>query len=219
MRSLIIASLLALGMVGSTARAADPDGWIDLMPGKDLKGWKRVVLPADAKYNPEKKNPWKVDEQNKTLICDGVGIKELFLYDKPLGDGIFHVEWRFQKTADKVGYNSGIYFRCSPDGKVWHQAQVAHLEKPPFLGDIFADVPADGEVKRVIISGKGSELAKGPGEWNTCDITMKGKDVTVAVNGEVATRWNDCRVTSGLLGVQAEFYVIEFRNLKFKALK
>ena len=62
---------------GKSALESDPAGWTDLMPGKDLKGWKRIPLPPDEKLNA--KNPWSVDETGKILICDGVGIKEMLL--------------------------------------------------------------------------------------------------------------------------------------------
>ena len=83
-----------------------------------------------------------IDAKNKILQCDGAGIKEMFVYEKPFTDGIFHLEWRFRKVDDpKEPYNSGVYVR-SPNGTHWVQCQVAHLEKPPFLGDLFADIPA-----------------------------------------------------------------------------
>lgn len=192
----------------------EPKGWLDLMPGKDLKGWKRVPLAPDTKLAD--KNPWKVE--GNVLVCDGVGIKEMFLHEKEFKDGVFHVEWRFRKAEGKQDYNSGVYVRSKADGKIWHQVQVAHLEKPPFLGDIFGDVPINGKLERVIVRGDGAKRARPVGEWNTYEITAKGKEITVWVNGAITTRWDACPLDKGYVGVQAEYFFIEFRNLKFKPL-
>ena len=64
----------------------------------------------------------------------------------------------------------------------------------------------------------GAQLARPAGEWNTYEVTCKGKTVTVGVNGELATTWNDCPLLTGCVGLQAEYYDIEFKELKFKAL-
>ncbi|HLJ97895.1 MAG TPA: DUF1080 domain-containing protein [Gemmataceae bacterium] len=201
---------------GPSALDQDSKGWVDLLSGKDLQGWKRVPIPPDKTLNA--KNPWSLADGGRTLHCDGVGVKEMFLHEHVRGDGIFHVEWRFQKVAAKTGYNSGVYVRTAADGTVWHQAQVAHLDKPPLLGDLFGETRVDGQMKHFQVLGQGSKLARPPGEWNTYEITCKGKTITVRVNGTVATTWDDCQVPRGHVGLQAEFFVIDFRNLKFKAL-
>jgi hypothetical protein len=197
-----------------TALESDPSGWTDLMPGKDLKGWKRVAIAPDEKLNA--RNPWSLSADGKTLVCDGVGVKEMFLHEQERGDGIFHVEWRFPPVKDGKGYNSGVYVRTSSDGKQWHQAQVAHQEKPPHCGDLFGETLVDGKPAKFQVLGGGSKLVKEPGGWNTYEVTCKGKTVTVRVNGGVATTWTECAVPRGHVGMQAEFFLIEFRNLKFK---
>jgi len=192
----------------------DAKGWLDLFPGKDLKGWRRVPIPPDVKLDA--RNPWSVDAKNKVLVCDGVGIKEMFLFDKPFTNGVFHVEWRFQKTKDQFGYNGGIYVRAAKDATAWVQAQVAHLEKPPLVADLFADVPKNGKAERVIVTGTGHKYMRPVGEWNSCEVTCKGKSIQVWLNGHVVTMWNDCPLAQGHVGLQAEFYYLEFRTLKFK---
>jgi hypothetical protein len=197
--------------------AAEEGREIDLLPGKGLEGWKRVPIAPDTKLNT--KNPWKVDEGGRVLHCDGVGVKEMFLYDREFADGTFHVEWRFRKVTDRKDYNSGIYVRTSADGKVWHQAQVAHLEKAPRMADLFGDTLEDGKPKKLVVEGMGTKLVHGPGEWNTYDITCKGPKVTVEVNGKLATTWDNCQVPRGHVGLQAEYFDIEFKNLRFKPLQ
>src|SRR5262249_12050918 len=105
-----------------SALQKDPAGWIDLLETKDLKNWKRVPIPPGSPLNS--KNPWRIDPDTNYLVCDGVGVHEMLLYNEEFADGIFHVEWRFKKIEGKKGYNSGVYVRTSADGAIWHQAQV-----------------------------------------------------------------------------------------------
>lgn len=213
---LLFAAPVLLVLASAKPQAAE-NGWINLMPGKDLAGWKRVPIPPDVKLAD--KNPWSFDEKNKTLICDGVGVKEMLLTEREFTDGTFHVEWRFKKIEGGKDYNSGVYVRTAGNGKVWHQAQVAHVDKPPRLGDLFTDVLAEGNIERRVVEGSGHKHANPVGEWNTYDVSCEGKTITVKVNEKLATTWKQCPVAKGHVGLQAEFYYIEFRNLKFKELK
>ena len=195
-----------------SALERDPEGWLDLMPGKDLAGWKRVVLPPDTKLN--EKNPWKVEDG--LLLCDGVGVKEMLLFEREFSDGVLHVEWRFRKAEGMPEYNGGVYVRSAADGKSWWQVQVAHVKMPPHVGDIFGDAVVNGEVERVVIRGKGESRARPPGEWNTYEIVADGKKLSVWCNGATVCMWDACPAEKGHVGLQAEFAFIEFRNLKFK---
>jgi hypothetical protein len=216
MRANLLLLLLAASVQGQeqtkSALTRDPKGWIDLLPGKDLQGWKRVAIAPDTTLNA--KNPWKVE--GNLLLCDGVGVKEMLLYDREFTDGVFHLEWRFRKVEGKTDYNSGAYVRTAADGKLWHQVQIAHLEKPPLLGDLFGPSLVKGKTEQVLIRGDGAKRANPPGEWNTYEITAKGSSIAVWINGAQTLTWNDCAIKKGHVGMQAEFFFIEFRNLKFK---
>lgn len=198
-----------------SALETDPKGWINLLPGTDLKDWKRVPIPPGAKLSA--KDPWSIVVSAGGLIlqCDGVGIHEMLLLNKEFADGIFHAEWRFKKLADKKGYNSGVYVRNSADGKIWHQAQVGSKN----VGHIFGDTLQGGKVKRINIDNKVPQRGKEAGEWNFYEITCTGKEITLWINGAVTAHWTDCQVPRGYIGLEAEFYYIEFKNLKFKELK
>jgi hypothetical protein len=193
-----------------SALQSDPTGWIDLLAGKDLKNWKRVPIPPGSAL--KSKNPWSVDPDTGYLVCDGVGIHEMLLYKEEFGDGIFHVEWRFKKMEGKKGYNSGVYVRTSADGTIWHQAQVGNKN----VGYLFGDTPVQGKIQRVQIDDKKPQRGKEAGEWNTYEVTCKGKQMTLWINGAVTATWNDCQVPKGHVGLEAEYWFIEFRNVKFK---
>ncbi len=195
-----------------SAFESDPKGWTDLLANADLKDWKRVSIPPKSKL--KEPNPWKYDATKKTLVCNGVGYHEMLLYDKDFADGVFHIEWRFEKVDGKKGYNSGVYVRNNADGSIWHQAQVGSKN----VGNFFGSTLSDGKKAGV----PGNKLAKVPqrgkeaGEWNVYEITCKGKNVTLWVNGAVTAEWKSCEVPSGFFGVEAEGYVIEFKNVMYK---
>jgi len=206
----LVTALAAEPEESTSALQRDPAGWIDLLATKDLKNWKRVPIPPGSPL--KSKNPWSVDPNTNYLVCDGAGIHEMLLYNEEFGDGIFHVEWRFKKIDGKRGYNSGVYVRTSADGAIWHQAQVGNKN----VGYIFGDTPVDGKTKRVQIDDHKPQRGKDAGEWNTYEVTCKGKQMTLWINGAVTATWNACEVPKGHVGLEAEYWYIEFRNVKFK---
>ena len=217
--AVLTAALLCTGATpaqeagSKSALESDPAGWIDVFPDKEFKGWKRVPIDPLAS-----KVVWKHSADGKTLLCDGTGgVKEVLINDEERGDGIFHVEWRWSKEQDaKPNYNGGIYLRSSADGKVWIQAQVARGEKPPRVGDMIGMLPVDGTPKRTDLIQKGESREAPVGDWNTYEITCKGKTISLWVNGGVTAVWEDFPIARGHLGLQAEFAAYEFRSLKFK---
>ena len=133
-----------------------------------------------------------------------------------MGDSIFHVEWRFTPVAGKGGkYNSGLYARNSADAKVWHQAQTGDASG----GFLFGDSLAGGEIKRINLSKQVKDKRVKPaGEWNTFEITCKGKSLSLWVNGAQTCEFDACGQPRGFVGLEAEGYRIEFKNVKLKTL-
>jgi hypothetical protein len=195
-----------------SALESEPQGWKDILPPKDLQGWHRVPVPAGSKLST--KNPWRVDETRRVLVCDGVGVHENLQYQRQLANFIFHVEWRFEPVEGKKGYNSGVYVRNSPDGAVWHQAQVGDRN----VGFIFGDTLVGGKKMRFRVGETKPQRGKPPGEWNVYEITCRGKEVILWINGYVTAHWKECEVPSGEIGLEAEGWYIEFRNLQLKEL-
>ena len=199
---------------GPSALASDPAGWSDLMPLAGLKGWRRLVLPSEP---PSPRDPWSLSGDGKTLACKGEKVKELLLHETERGDGTFHVEWRFT-GGPKREYNGGVYVRTRLDGSVWHQAQIAEQPKRPRTGDLFTDLTVDGKPKRVEVLSPLPNRAAPPGEWNTLEVTCRGPKITVWFNGAETVEWAECPLAKGHIGLQAELYDLEFRNLKYKPL-
>ena len=195
-----------------SALEMDSAGWTDLL-ADGIKGWKRVPIPPKSKLRD--KSCWSYDTATKTLVCNGVGVHEMLLYDKEIGDGIVHVEWRFKKLEGKKGYNSGVYVRNSADGKIWHQAQVGSKN----VGFLFGDTPTEGALKRFRSTSKVPQRGKEAGECNIYEITCKGPKITLWINGAVTSEWDQCPVPRGYFGLEAEGFYIEFNNIKAKPLE
>jgi hypothetical protein len=195
-----------------SAMETDATGWIDLLADKTLAKWKRVKY-IERQLKPT--NSWSYDEASNLLVCDGEDAVELYLYDQEFAEGIFHVEWRFKPVENGRGYNSGVFVRSNAEGSVWHQAQVGDRN----VGQLFGQTRnAAGQIARFNANDRVAQRGKPPGEWNTYEIMAKGKTMTLWINGAVTATWNDCLVEKGMVGLEAEGFLIEFRNVKFKPL-
>jgi hypothetical protein len=193
---------------------SEPQGWTDILPPADVKGWSRVPVPPGA---PLGRGQWHLDDSGKVLVCDGDGGHDMLLCDREFGDAVFHVEFRYTRIEGKTGYNSGAYVRNSKEGAIWHQAQFGDGRD----GFLFGETPGvDGKKKFFTTRKDGTESRVKPaGEWNTIEITAQGKTLSLWVNGAVTGQFNDCGSPRGLVGLEGEGYRIEFRNLKVKELR
>ena len=70
--------------------------------------------------------------------------------------------------------------------------------------------------QRVQVLGTGHERVHPVGQWNIHEVACQGKSITAWLNVAEVTTWKDCSLTEGHIGLQAEFFTVEFRNLKFK---
>lgn len=193
---------------------SQPEGWVDILPPVDLKGWYRVPVPPSGRLGREQ---WHVDTEKKVLICDGDGGHDMLLFDKEVGDAVFHVEFCYTKIAGKAGYNSGAYVRNSKDGAIWHQAQIGDASG----GYLFGETRGTNDQKEFFSLDKQvtDRRVKPAGEWNTLEMTAEGRVLTLWVNGAVTCRFENCGWEKGYLGLEGEGYRIEFRNLKIKLLR
>ena len=192
---------------------SEPDGWVDILPAADLKGWLRVPVPPGAELG---KQQWHLDNEGKLLVCDGDGGHDMLLFDEEIGDAVFHVEFRYTRIEGMSGYNSGLYVRNSRDGAIWHQAQIGDGKG----GFLFGQTLDSNSQKQRFSLNKDVQdgRVKPAGEWNIVEMTAIGRQLTLWVNGAVTCQFNDCGFAKGYLGLEGEGYRIEFRNLKVKKL-
>ena len=210
--TIILGGALLCAAESKSALELDAKGWKDLT---SAKGWVRFPIPKTAALNPE--NQWRYDPKLKILICTGDKGHEILRSDGEYKDFILHAEWRFQRLdGAEPKYNSGVFVRTSPDGDYMTQAQVG----PGPNVWLFADYPVDGKKTRVNLRDQmTAQRVRPAGEWNIYEITVKGPKADLWVNGETIGSMEKIPVAKGYVGLEAEGFYIEFKNVKIKELK
>jgi hypothetical protein len=217
----LLCSFILVPFVFDQTRSAlesDGSGWANLLADKSLKDWVRLPLGANPIVRAgsmSDPSPWKLDPSGEILICDGKNAGHEWLrYAPELKDFVVHVEYRHVPVAGETRYNSGVYVRSSMDGTVWHQAQATLAG-----GFLLMNTLVKGAAQRVNMQKEMKEnRVKPAGEWNVYEIRAVGRQITLWVNGAVVNEFNDCEVLSGYLGLEAEGYGVDFRNVQLKRL-
>jgi len=193
--------------------ACAQDGWKDIFPDAKFSEWTRISIPPGKPVSEP--SQWKIDQASGTLVCEGNGGHEMLRYNTEYSDFVLHVEWRYTKVADEnARYNSGVFVRNDADGTIWHQAQAGQAG-----AYLFGNTLVEGKPQRINLRQQMLENRVKPvGEWNTFDITSKGKSISLAVNGKVVSEFPECEVSKGYLALEAEGFRIEFRNIRVKTL-
>jgi hypothetical protein len=194
-RGLLAAALVAaLALTVSGTGAEDkkaakdntpPEGFKALFNGKDLDGWQGAIridqrlklkgeeLEKAQKAANDKILPhWKAEDG--VLLNDGLGYN--LATAKDFGNFELYVDWKIEPQGD-----SGIYLRGEPQVQIWDSDALG--------GNLAADKgKGSGGLWNNPKGSKGKDPSKkadkAPGEWNTFRIIMKGKNVTVFLNGE-----------------------------------
>jgi Domain of Unknown Function (DUF1080) len=166
-------------------------GWVTLFDGKNL----------DA-FNPIGDANWK--------IVDGVVQADKgngFLVSKEsYGDFQIKAEFWVDDAA-----NSGIYIRCSDPQKVTaenaYEVNIFDKRPDPTYGT--------GAIVNV---AKVDPMPKAGGKWNTYEITAKGPQLTVILNGTKTVDVSDSKYASGPFALQYAAGVVKFRKVEIKKL-
>lgn len=169
--------------------------------GKAINLFNGKDLTGWKASNPDK-NQWEVKDGILTSAHSGANL----ISEQKFTDFKLHVEFRYQE-----GSNSGVYLR----GR--HEVQIE-------------DSPADAHPSSVLFSGvygflTPSEIAAlGPNKWQSYDITLTGRMVTIVVNGKtVISNQEIPGITGGALDsnegepgpiyIQGDHGPIEFRKI------
>lgn len=185
-----------------------------LLPPADLKGWTRVPIPATSGVNP--KLQWKVDADQKTLICTGEGGHEWLRYDTEVGDFELELDWKFTPKPGETKYNSGVGIRLSKMGEIWYQAQTG-LAGAYLFGN---NITPEGTLRGFNLKAEMKEnRVKPAGEWNHFVIRCQGDTISLSVNGEVVNSLARVGLRRGYIGFEAEGYEIAFKDIKLKSLE
>ena len=175
----------------SLAADAPKDGrWEALFNGKDLSGW----LPVQEVT-------FVVTNSNLRLVT-GTGWLRT---EKQYTDFVLEAEWR----ALVSDYDSGFFIRAGLEGKPW---------------------PKDGWQVNLNRSALGG-LVKGyqtvvPAEtppmplnkWVKFRMEVRGRNITLDVDGERAWEFKELDADRGYMGIQAENKAFDFRNIRIQEL-
>jgi len=172
-------------------------GWQLLFDGKSLLGWVNRGGAAN----------WMVENGELTGEKLGRGPGYIGTF-KAYTNFELHVE--FNQDA---GHNSGVFIRGPRN-------TMSGVSQYNFYEINIADTHSSGYMTGMIVSlHKDDKMPKTEGKWNTMDITAKGRDITVTLNGEETAKIQDRAHYSGVVVLQAfGDGKIRFRNIKIREI-
>ncbi len=184
---------------------------VNFFPSNYQQQWTRIAIPPT---HPVSDVPqWHIDAVHRIIHCDGNGGHEWLRFNHEFSNFAFHVQWRFTPKPSTTKYNSGVFFLNNADGSIWNQAQTSLAG-----GYLFGETPIGGKLTRYNLQKEMKEnRIKPAGQWNTYDIRCVDHTCTLAVNGMVVNTLH-VDVDKGYVGLEAEGYPIDFRNLKLQQL-
>jgi len=158
-------------------------------------------LNLDGWHASKKKNQWVAE--NGIMKCPQSGAN--IITDQTFNDFKLHIEFRYPE-----GSNSGVYLR----GRYEIQVEDNRGQEPlsTFFGGIYGFITPN------------EMAAKAPGEWQTYDVTLVGRRVTVVANGKkIITDQIIPGITGGALDskegepgpimLQGDHGPVEYRNI------
>jgi len=187
-----------------------------LLNGKDLSNWTWVTDKQGSKLD----DVWSV--KDGVLSCTGSPRGYVRTKKEDYRDYSLIVEWRW---PGKDG-NNGVLVHTSTPGAlgVWPKSievQLAHGNAGDFwvIGTDL-DVPNEESRKKGRRHLNLTDDSEEPlGEWNRMEITCKGDEIVVKVNGELVNHAENCSVAQGAISLQSEGTPIEFRKVELKPLQ
>jgi hypothetical protein len=171
-------------------------GWVSLFDGKAIGGeWDRVG-----------ETNWRVEEG--AIVADKLTSKDAAHLVTKAKYKDFQVYVEFWASDDA---NSGIFLRCQDPTTITdrscYEANIFDQRKDPTYGT--------GAIVNFV---EVNPMPKAGGKWNTYDITAKGRQITVVLNGQKTAELHNNLFAEGHLTLQHGAGVIKFRKVAIKPL-
>jgi hypothetical protein len=181
-----------------------------------LQGWVRTNTPEET---------WSF--QDGMLVCSGKPIGEIRT-EKMYQNFVMELEWRHMVPGGNAGIfvwadditSRGVPFHRGIEVQVLENA-YGNNQSHTTHGDIF---PIHGATMTPI-NGRGGSRAfptenrSNPSpEWNHYRIECIDGSISLAVNGKVVTRGQDCVPRKGYLCLESEGGVVHYRNVRIREL-
>jgi hypothetical protein len=216
-------ALAAALLVAAPALRAD-DGLVPLFDGKSLDGW-----------TASKEKPDSFSVKDGVLVVKG-GRSHLFYTGKVNGGSFRNFELKL-KAKTLPNANSGVYFHTKYQDRGWpthgYECQVNSTHKDPKkTGSLYG-------VVNILVLKEGDKEPKGgvhlkrdkapntDGDWFDYHITVKGKQITIRVNGETTVEYTEPdgvgggrKLDKGTFGIQAHDPKSElhYKDIRVKVL-
>lgn len=191
-RTLVLCLTAVLSVQSSSTAGGQAGGaWTVLLDGKSLKGWNVI---GDANWT----------------VADGA-----VQADKGSGFLVTPASYRdFQITLEfwvSDDANSGVFLRCS-DPKAITQTNAYEV-------NIFDKRPDQSyRTGGIVDVAKPASVIHTGGKWNTYDITAKGSQLTVVLNGTKVVDVKDTKHADGPIALQYGAGTVKFRNVRIRHL-
>jgi hypothetical protein len=192
----ILAALLFVGFAAiNGAYSQSGPGWIQLFNGKNLDGW----TPSNDQVN------WRVEDG--AIVADkkkGKGGNHLVSKDSYKDHQIYAEFW----TSPDA--NSGIFVRCNPKrigAKDCYEVNIFDTRPDPSYG-----------TGAVVYFAEVKDMQKAGGKWNTFEITAKGRNIVVVLNGKQTVNLQSGMFTEGHFTLQYGGGTVKFRKVAVKPL-
>jgi hypothetical protein len=192
--SLVTAAAFIYGAPPAAAQAGP--GWISLFDGKTIGSeWDRFG-----------ETNWRVEDG--AIVADKrTSQTEAHLVTKTRFKD-FQVYIEFWASDDA---NSGIFLRCSDpkfiSSRTCYEANIYDQRPDPTYG-----------TGAIVDFVEVHPMPKAGGKWNTYEITVKGRQITVVLNGRKTAELHNGLFTEGPLTLQHGAGVIKFRKVAVKPL-
>jgi hypothetical protein len=186
--------LLGLPVLGCMQQPGDPSasGWITLLDGGSLDHW---TMLGNANWRLID-GAVQADKGNGHLVSKN-----------SYGDFQIRAEFWVDTPA-----NSGIFMRCADPQKIG----TATCYEVNINDDRPEQDYSTGAI--VNVAKVSAPIPKAGGRWNTMEITAKGAQMSVMLNGVRTAEGRDSKFTNGRITIQYTRGVVKFRKLQIKPL-
>lgn len=169
----ILGGLFALLIVPAGAFCAD-DGFEPLFPGDNLEGWK--VSDWSNLTTPQKVEgrPWRMEGG----VLYGLNKRTWIISPDEYSNFVLKLETKVTR-----GSNGGIGLRFPPHGDpAYTGMEIQVVDSGVYYRNNSRPNQRTGSIYDEIAPSK--DVVKPVGQWNSWEITAKGKQVTIVLNGE-----------------------------------
>lgn len=195
MRILIAAAMTLGAWTGLTApTSANPaDGWTTILDASKFEEWSKLG-----------ESNWRV-EDGAVVADKNAGKEASFIVSKNRFKD-FDLRVEFWSSEDA---NSGVFLRCSDPKLI--------LDRNCYEVNIF-DRRADPSYGTggIVHFAEVDPMPKAGGKWNTMEVSAKGRQITVMLNGQKTASLRNTLFSEGPIALQHGAGTIKFRKIEVR---